>query len=131
MNYKLFKKNFLWFGLSSCATTLFSCIFMPEKYFNGEMGETRKAALLLHEVTHVRQWQNYGFWYCLSWIFSTSRRRKWEMEAYRTQILYVFRQEGSVDIDAWCKMITELYGIFGFISYNECKKEIEDWLKIE
>lgn len=137
MNYSLLKKSdFLFWKLVSlfsdsfynCATTFGSSIYMPEKYFNGELSETRKAALLLHEVTHVEQWQNEGIFFCLLWMFSKSHRRGYEMEAYKRQIKYIFREEGGIDIDGWVKVITSLYGVFSFISAEECREEIENFM---
>lgn len=113
----------------TCATTLFDTVYMPEKYFSGELSEVRKAALLLHETTHVEQWQNEGIFFCLLWLLSKSHRRQYEMEAYRKQILYVFREEGGIDIDGWSKTISSLYSIFNFISFEDAKKEIEKWLQ--
>lgn len=140
LNYSILKKSdfLLWRIISlfsksfyNCATTFGSSIYMPDKYFNGELSETRKAALLLHEVAHVEQWQNEGIFFCLLWLFSKSHRKQYEMEAYKRQIKYIFREEGSIDIEAWAKTISSLYSIFNFISFEDAKKEIEEWIKIE
>ena len=139
MDYKILNKSELFFwklisllsnSFYNCATTLFSTIYMPKKYFSGELSEVRKEALLLHELKHIEQWNNEGFTYCFLWLFSKSHRKKYELSAYKRQITYINNHEGNIDIETWAKTISSLYSIFNFISFEEAKKEIEEWIKV-
>jgi len=131
---KIYKKNgLIWYfvGLinpmwTNCATTLFSYIYMPEWYFINPTGN-REYALILHEQTHVKQWNEYGWSYIFSYIFSQSSRRAYEMEAYRKQITYLLKQGEDVNEKEWAELISSLYWIFNFITFEEAIEVIKQW----
>jgi hypothetical protein len=119
------KINYRWWH---CATTLFSTVYMPEWYFINPTGN-REYALILHEQTHVEQWNEYGWSYIFSYIFSQSSRRAYEMEAYRKQITYLLKQGEKVNEKEWAELISTLYWIFNFITYEEAIEVIKQWKK--
>ena len=125
------KEGLLWLILGiiyprilTCATTLFSTIYMPAKYFDGTMRDVHKQGLLLHESKHVMQWETDGWSYIFGYIVSSDSRKKYELQAYKIQIQYLLAQGEYIDVDSWASMINTLYGPFTFISVEEAKKEI-------
>lgn len=131
---KIYKKTGLFWNLIKlinpawfhCATTLFSTVYMPEWYFINPSGNS-EFALMLHEQTHVEQWNKYGWSYIFGWIFSKKNRSAYELEAYRKQITFLIKQGVYIDETAWAKSISSLYWIFDFITFEEAKEVIKKW----
>ena len=131
---KIYKKNGIFWSLIKainyrwwhCATTLFSTVYMPEWYFVNPSGNS-EYALMLHEQTHVEQWEKDGWNYILGWLFSKKNRSVYELEAYRKQITFLLKQKVYIDEIVWAESISSLYWIFNFITFEEAKEVIKKW----
>jgi hypothetical protein len=99
---------------------------MPEWYFVNPSGNS-EYALMLHEQTHVEQWEKDGWNYILGWLFSKKNRSVYELEAYRKQITFLLKQKVYIDEIVWAESISSLYWIFNFITFEEAKEVIKKW----
>lgn len=59
---------------------------------------------LEHELVHVEQWNRYGIWFWISYLFLPIPfglawfRWRWEREAYSTELIYWWTPEQIVDV---------------------------------
>lgn len=132
MNYTVVRKDWKWNlikELKDSATTLGHTIYMPEWYYNPAIDPRNKQGLLIHEIQHVSQFEQFGYDYCSQWLFSKAKRREYEMFCYKCQLQYLKQSGILVDVEAWSKTISNNYSIFKFIEASEAKIEIEKWMK--
>ena len=90
-------------GRNHFATTIGRTIYLPPKTYQEVMTDppsVSSQALVLHETTHVQQYDAEGVWFALRYLFSRKSRLRYEVEAYGRQGAYL-KQHGYTNLDAW------------------------------
>lgn len=118
--------------LKDSATTLGSYIFMPDWYFNDESRSVvEKEAILEHEKIHVDQWLKNGFSFVVDYLFSTEKRKYYELKAYEVQVKYIVHK-GMVPVpESWARAMCSGYSILTWISYEEALPLVKTWIAEE
>lgn len=137
MHYRLHREGIIWWFIHRFfmkspvfALTLFSHIFLPSWFFEEEGDEIEKQALLRHEIEHVRQWQRDRLSFIVGYLFSAEKRRIYELEGFRVQILFLLSNGRKISVDEWAYSISD-YSILSFISVDEARSIISQWIEAD
>jgi hypothetical protein len=119
------------FGIAGkdTATTIGTTIYMPEWYYDPNRSQVEKDAIVLHEESHVKQF-NVGGWinHSLQYVINKNYRRICELEAYEVQVKHLKNNGYEVIPERWARIMEEAKGINKWITYDEALAYINRWV---
>jgi hypothetical protein len=128
MQPKLIRKSQSWlfWHNTKLAVTWGGCIYLPDKYYT--LDAIDQSAFIQHEKIHLDQQERDGICFIPCYFLSREKRKKYELEAYKVQFDFLVHHQIYPIIEQWAKIMSEEYAPLDWITYEEAKEILKQWI---